>query len=44
MGHEGGTRIDKGQRDEGFSTALRISAAPINNFGENLHIGIAWRL
>jgi len=41
MGHEGGTRIDKGQRDEGFSTALRISAAPINNFGENLHIGLA---
>ncbi len=40
MGHEAGTRIDKGQRDEGFSTALRVSVAPINNFGENLHIGL----
>lgn len=41
MGHEAGTRIDKGQRDEGYSTNLRVSGAPINNFGENLHIGIA---
>ncbi len=41
MGHEAGTRIDKGQRDEGFSTNLRASVAPINNFGENLHIGLA---
>lgn len=41
MGHEAGTRIDKGQRDEGFSTNLRISGAPINKFGENLHIGLA---
>lgn len=41
MGHEAGTRIDKGQRDEGFSTNLRASFAPINNFGENLHVGLA---
>lgn len=42
MGHEAGTRIDKGQRDEGFSTNLRASVAPINNFGENLHLGLAY--
>ena len=41
MGHEAGTRVDKGQRDEGFSTNLRASVVPINNFGENLHIGLA---
>ncbi len=41
MGHEPGTRVDKGQRDEGYSTNLRVSAAPINKFGENLHIGLA---
>jgi len=41
MGHEPATRIDKGQRDEGFSTNLRASVAPINKFGENLHIGLA---
>lgn len=41
MGHETGTRIDKGQRDEGFSTNLRTSFAPINKHGENLHIGVA---
>ena len=26
MGHEAGTRVDKGQRDEGFSTNLRASS------------------
>lgn len=41
MGHELGTRVDKGQQDEGYSTNLRVSVAPINNFGENLHIGLA---
>jgi len=41
MGHELGSRIDKGQQDEGWSTNLRLSLAPINNFGENLHLGIA---
>lgn len=41
MGHEAGTRIDKGQRDEGFSTNLRGTIAPINHFGENLHFGLS---
>jgi phosphate-selective porin OprO/OprP len=41
MGHETGTRIDKGQRDEGYSTNLRISGAPINEHGHNLHLGVA---
>jgi phosphate-selective porin OprO/OprP len=41
MGHEAGTRVDKGQQDEGFSTNLRLSVAPINNFGENLHVGFS---
>lgn len=41
MGHEAGTRIDKGQRDEGFSTNLRASIAPVNRNGHNLHIGLA---
>ena len=41
MGHETGTRIDKGQRDEGFSTNLRLSGAPINTHGHNLHVGVA---
>jgi phosphate-selective porin OprO/OprP len=41
MGHETGTRIDKGQRDEGFSTNLRATIAPINHLGENLHFGLA---
>jgi len=41
MGHEAGTRIDKGQRDEGFSTNLRGSIAPINRHGHNMHIGLA---
>jgi len=42
MGHETGTRIDKGQRDETFSTNIRTSIAPINYFGQNLHIGLAY--
>lgn len=41
MGHESGTRVDKGQLDEGFSTNLRISGAPINEHGHNLHLGLA---
>lgn len=41
MGHEAGLRVDKGQQDEGWSSALRVSVAPINNFGENLHIGVS---
>ncbi len=41
FGHEPGTRIDKGTRDEGFSTNVRLSAAPINEHGKNLHIGAA---
>ncbi|MBP9211297.1 MAG: hypothetical protein KBF97_00785 [Bacteroidetes bacterium] len=41
MGHEPSTRIDKGQRDEGFSTNLRASIAPINTHGHALHLGAA---
>ncbi|NUN09041.1 MAG: hypothetical protein HUU54_07685 [Ignavibacteriaceae bacterium] len=41
MGHEPATRIDKGQRDEGYSTNLRASFAPINDFGHNFHFGLA---
>lgn len=41
MGHELGTRVDKGQQDEGYSTNLRLSVAPINNFGNNFHVGLA---
>jgi len=41
MGHEPGTRIDKGQEDEGFSTNIRLSAAPVNTYGHNLHLGLA---
>lgn len=41
MGHELGTRVDKGQQDEGYSTNLRVSVAPINKFGNNLHVGLA---
>lgn len=41
FGHEAGTKIDKGTRDEGFSTNVRISVAPINQHGKNLHIGLA---
>jgi len=42
MGHEPGTRIDKGQRDEGYSTNVRLTLAPVNHHGKNLHIGGAW--
>jgi phosphate-selective porin OprO/OprP len=41
FGHEIGTRIDKGQRDEGYSFNGRITAAPVNEHGLNLHIGAA---
>jgi len=41
FGHEGGTRIDKGTADEGYSTNLRLSVAPVNEHGKNLHIGVA---
>lgn len=41
FGHELGTRIDKGTRDEGFGTNLRITAAPINEEGKALHLGVA---
>ncbi|MCU0412353.1 MAG: porin [Bacteroidetes bacterium] len=39
FGHEIGTRIDKGQRDEGYSFNGRLTAAPINEHGLNVHIG-----
>ncbi len=39
FGHEPGTRIDKGQRDEGYGTNVRLSLAPINKHGKNVHIG-----
>ncbi|MCR4439769.1 MAG: porin [bacterium] len=42
MGHEAGTRIDKGTRDEGYSTNVRLTLAPINQHGKNLHIGGAF--
>lgn len=42
MGHEAGTRIDKGTRDEGYSTNLRLTLAPVNRFGRNLHLGAAF--
>ncbi len=41
MGHELGTKIDKGTQDEGSSTNLRLSLAPINKHGFNLHVGAA---
>jgi phosphate-selective porin OprO/OprP len=41
FGHEIGTRIDKGTRDEGYSFNGRISAAPVNRHGLNLHLGAA---
>jgi phosphate-selective porin OprO/OprP len=41
FGHEGGTRIDKGTLDEGYSTNLRVSVAPVNEHGKNLHFGVA---
>jgi len=42
FGHKYGTRIDKGRRDEGFSTNLRLTTAPINKHGMNLHLGGAY--
>lgn len=42
FGHEPGTKIDKGQKDEGFSANVRTSYAPINKHGLNLHIGAAY--
>jgi phosphate-selective porin OprO and OprP len=39
FGHELGTRVDKGTLDEGFSTNVRVSVAPINTKGRTLHIG-----
>ena len=41
FGHEAATRIDKGTKDEGYSTNLRLSVAPINKPGKNLHLGFA---
>ena len=41
FGHETGTKIDKGTRDEGYSTNARVSFAPINKPGSNLHLGVA---
>lgn len=41
FGHEVGTRIDKGTDDEGYSANVRITAAPINTHGKNLHLGFA---
>ncbi|MCU0453915.1 MAG: OprO/OprP family phosphate-selective porin [Bacteroidetes bacterium] len=41
MGHEPATRIDKGQRDEGWSSNLRASVSPINQYGHVLHVGAA---
>jgi phosphate-selective porin OprO and OprP len=41
MGHELGTRVDKGTLDEGFSTNARLTIAPINKEGQTLHIGAA---
>ncbi len=42
MGHELGTRIDKGQRDDAFSGNVRASVAPLNKHGKNLHLGFAF--
>jgi len=41
FGHETGTKIDKGTRDEGYSTNARVTFAPINRHGANLHFGAA---
>lgn len=41
FGHEAGTKIDKGTRDEGYSTNARLTLAPINRHGENLHVGVS---
>jgi len=42
MGHELGSRIDKGQRDDGMSGNARLTLAPINRHGKNLHLGFAY--
>lgn len=42
FGHEPGTKIDKGTRDEGFSANVRASYAPINQHGKNIHVGAAY--
>ncbi|MDP3175733.1 MAG: porin, partial [Phenylobacterium sp.] len=42
FGHEPGTKIDKGTRDEGFSANVRASYAAINEHGKNIHIGAAY--
>jgi phosphate-selective porin OprO and OprP len=41
MGHELGTRVDKGTLDEGFSTNARLTIAPINEKGKTIHVGLA---
>jgi phosphate-selective porin OprO and OprP len=41
FGHETGTKIDKGTRDEGYSTNARLTFAPINHHGSNIHLGTA---
>ncbi len=41
FGHELGTRVDKGTLDEGVSTNVRVTCAPINTKGRTLHIGAA---
>jgi phosphate-selective porin OprO and OprP len=41
FGHEAGSRVDKGTKDEGYSTTGRVSVAPINRTGRNLHLGFA---
>ncbi len=42
FGHEPGTKIDKGTKDEGFSSNIRASYAPINKHGQNIHVGGAF--
>lgn len=41
MGHELGTRIDKGTKDEGYALTSRLTVAPINKKGKTLHLGVA---
>ena len=41
FGHELGTRIDKGTKDEGYSLTTRLTAAPINKKRQTLHLGLA---
>jgi phosphate-selective porin OprO/OprP len=41
MGHKAGSRIDKGQRDEGYAANLRATVAPLNRHGCALHLGLA---